>query len=559
MAQGILFDTIPMKKYENISKDELISLYEGEEKLRVKFQQEIALLEKELGLSKQRVLFLNNSYLTARNKLFGQSSEKTKKKRPNKGSKKPRKKDSKKRVLSLCERYHNLDVIDEEIKSEVIPECQQCNKEMKECSLTEVSDSLGVIPGKFYIKRTHRRKYRCSCCHESMATAPQLPKIVPQSSYSDEFILDVALSKFCDLIPVERYCQIAERMGLNKLPRNSLYQLLNKLAEFVSPVYSKIKLEIMISLIVHSDESPMKMLEGHEKRTWYFWGFLTKKSCYFKATSTRSGDTVSEYLKDSSCEYLVSDVYSGYQKSVKEINEDRSLFEMKKLLTNVFCNAHARRYFVQAERNSYEEASYFIKGYRVIYRIEDEIQSLIIKNEETLESLEVNLDELIKSLKTEGDSEKLNLLKELSRKRKWQVKCFNILEKKAIAIEESLPNQGALSKALKYFLKNLNGFKEFTKHIRVPIDNNPMERQLRNYVVGRKTWYGVHSEKAAETASILFSLVDSCKINKINPRKYFEELIRFIHKNSKYFTPHEYLLSTRGKDLSSLATPDPES
>ena len=44
---------------------------------------------------------------------------------------------------------------------------------------------------------------------------------------------------------------------------------------------------------------------------------------------------------------------------------------------------------------------------------------------------------------------------------------------------------------------------------RLPIDNNPQERLLRNPVIGRKTWYGTHSKLGAETAAILFSLVES--------------------------------------------------
>jgi len=55
-----------------------------------------------------------------------------------------------------------------------------------------------------------------------MTTAPVPLKIVEGSSYSNEMILDVALSKYCDLIPIERYVQIAARSGLIDLPPHSL-------------------------------------------------------------------------------------------------------------------------------------------------------------------------------------------------------------------------------------------------------------------------------------------------------------------------------------------------
>ena len=59
--------------------------------------------------------------------------------------------------------------------------------------------------------------------------------------------------------------------------------------------------------------------------------------------------------------------------------------------------------------------------------------------------------------------------------------------------------------------------------------------------IGRKTWYGTHSIKGAKTAAVIFSLVESCKLNKVNPREYFKELVEKIHQKSDPLTPWEYL------------------
>jgi hypothetical protein len=64
---------------------------------------------------------------------------------------------------------------------------------------------------------------------------------------------------------------------------------------------------------------------------------------------------------------------------------------------------------------------------------------------------------------------------------------------------------------------------------------------MRNPVVGRKTWYGTHSKKGAETNAVLFSLVESCKINEVNPRDYFRDIVRAIHEKREIFTPGECL------------------
>jgi hypothetical protein len=90
----------------------------------------------------------------------------------------------------------------------------------------------------------------------------------------------------------------------------------------------------------------------------------------------------------------------------------------------------------------------------------------------------------------------------------------------------------------------LNNFDELTyflRHEDLPIDNNSQERLMRNPVIGRKTWYGTHSKRGAETNAILFSIVESCKINKVNPREYFKEIVHIIHEKRPIFTPNEFL------------------
>ena len=116
---------------------------------------------------------------------------------------------------------------------------------MKDSGLTEDSECLTVIPRRYYVVKQKRVKYRCSSCQEGLITVPAIPKIKAGSSYSDEMIVDVALSKYCDLIPVERYVQMAARGGVNGLPANTLIEGTHNLSSFLNPVYEKIKAEVL--------------------------------------------------------------------------------------------------------------------------------------------------------------------------------------------------------------------------------------------------------------------------------------------------------------------------
>ena len=376
---------------------------------------------------------------------------------------------------------------------------------MQDSGMNEEAEFLHMIPAQFMIIRQLRHKYRCGKCHGSMVTAPAPHRIIPGSSYSDEMIQDVALSKYCDLIPIERYSAIAGRSGLVDLPPNSLIGITHGLAAFVLPAYEKLKAEVSAAPVLHADETPHKMLEGDEKARWYLWGFSTPESCYFEIHDTRSGDVASDFLNGAQCGYLVSDVYSGYQKAVRESNEIRAKTN-RPLIRSVYCNAHSRRKFKEAIESFPEEAEYFLERYGRIYKLEAEG-------------------------KTEPET--------LPAKREAMIPIFAEMKTKACALLDSYSTKSALVTALNYFLNNYAELTLFLTIFALPIDNNLQERLLRNHVVGRKTWYGTHSKRGAKTAAILFSLVESCKLNKINPRHYFKRLIEALHQKKPAFTPRE--------------------
>lgn len=93
---------------------------------------------------------------------------------------------------------------------------------------------------------------------------------------------------------------------------------------------------------------------------------------------------------------------------------------------------------------------------------------------------------------------------------------------------------------MNYFTNHFDGLTLCTKNIKIPLDNNLSERELRAYVVGRKTWLGTHSKRGAETSASTFSIVQSCKMNNINPRDYFPWVVSRLLKGEKVLTPFEY-------------------
>jgi transposase len=498
MQEQYLLEPLPDDKINKLSLEEMRILLRGERDLNRQFKKYINQLESELFKAQQKSFLLEEQSIQIKHRLFGKSSEKADKKSTGEKSKK----DPRKRVLLPSERYPNVDIIEKRVELEQVPTCPCCSKEMKDSGLTEDSEYLTVIPRRYYVVRQKRVKYRCSGCQEKLITAPTIPRIKAGSSYSDEMIVDVALSKYCDLIPVERYVQMASRGGVSGLPPNTLIEGTHNLADFLNPVYKKIKDEVMNSKIIHADETPHRMLEGDEKSNWYLWGFSTEVASYFENHDTRSGSVASEIIKDSKCEYLVSDVFSGYSKAVTDSNiyrRENNLPEIK----NIYCNAHARRKFKESSQSFYNESKLFLWCYGKIYHLEK--------------------------------------VKEFKKRRDWQKLYYKAMELWGLKIKSGYSSKSSIVKAIDYFIKNFEELTYYLKHEELPIDNNSQERLMRSPVIGRKTWYGTHSKRGAETNAVLFSLVESCKINKVNPRSYFKEIVHAIHEKRNVFTPHEYL------------------
>lgn len=504
---------LSLEQIKSLKKEDLAVLLFHEQNLRLQFQgfyNEAVTANVEL---QEKRLLLQEQYVLLKNQFFAKSSEKTP--RPKSGPPKDRKKKKKaKKCQKPSERYPDIPLIKRDLELETPPNCGLCEIQMVKSGMTESCEFLTVIPMQFAVIEQHRHKYRCPKCHGDIKTTPLPPRICPGSAYSDEMILDVALTKYCDLIPIDRYVKMAARRGVKGLPPQSLIELTHHLAKFLKVIYDKIRAEILLSRVLHADETPHRMLEGGgDTSNWYLWGFSNSKSSYFEIHDTRSGDVAANLLSESLCERLISDVFSGYARAVRIANELRAK-EGKCPILNCYCNAHARRKFKNVDTPFIEESEKFVALYAKIYRLN--------KMTKIWPPKILRLRRLMKPL-------------------------FEKMKTLAEGLEGTISSKSALAVACNYFTENYSQLTFFLTEPDVPIDNNQEERELRNPVIGRKTWYGTHSERGAETAAVLFTLVSSCKLRGVNPREYFRAAVADIHAGKSPLTPSEYKAQLEAK------------
>jgi hypothetical protein len=92
------------------------------------------------------------------------------------------------------------------------------------------------------------------------------------------------------------------------------------------------------------------------------------------------------------------------------------------------------------------------------------------------------------------------------------------------------PPQSALGKAVQYTLNQWIYLIKYVDYGEVEISNCWVENQIRPFALGRKNWLFVGNEQSANKSALLYSLIQICKLNHIEPRKYLEYVLNQAHK-----------------------------
>lgn len=80
--------------------------------------------------------------------------------------------------------------------------------------------------------------------------------------------------------------------------------------------------------------------------------------------------------------------------------------------------------------------------------------------------------------------------------------------------------QGALKTAISYTLNAFGALQRFAFDARLEIDNNPVERCMRLIALAKKNSIGAGLHDAEKAWAICFSLIESARMNRVNPRAY---------------------------------------
>ena len=119
------------------------------------------------------------------------------------------------------------------------------------------------------------------------------------------------------------------------------------------------------------------------------------------------------------------------------------------------------------------------------------------------------------------------------------------------AMFPQLSSQSDLAKAMRYTLGHWDGLARFLDDGRLEVDTNTVERTMRNVAQGRKSSLFAGSEEGAETWAVLASLLQTARLNGLDPYTWLNDVLERIVSGAVKNNDLEQLLAWNWKPAAS--------
>lgn len=97
---------------------------------------------------------------------------------------------------------------------------------------------------------------------------------------------------------------------------------------------------------------------------------------------------------------------------------------------------------------------------------------------------------------------------------------------------QSLSIKSPLAGAIQYTLTRWAALTRYVENGSIEIDNNAAERAIRALVLGRRNYLFAGSDAGGETAARLYSLIGTCRLNRIDPHAYLHYVLEHIAEHT---------------------------
>ncbi|MGC1302983.1 MAG: IS66 family transposase [Caulobacteraceae bacterium] len=381
--------------------------------------------------------------------------------------------------------------------------CPCCSGELHQIG-EDVAERLDIIPAQLQVLVTRRPKYACRACEEGVVQAPAPARLIEGGLPTEATVAHVIVAKYADHLPLYRQAQIYGRQGV-QLDRSTLADWVGRAAWLLGPVHARLLDRLKASEKLFADETTAPVLDPGRGRTktgqlWAYarddrpWGGPEPPGVAYVYAPDRKAERPMAHLAGFKG-VLQVDGYAGYR-----VLADKGEVRL------AFCWSHVRRRFYElAAAGPAPIASEALQRIGELYAVEAGIRGRAAD-----------------ARRSERQAQSRPVIEALE---PW-------LRTKL----ETISQKGKLAEAIRYALSRWEGLCRFLDDGRVELDSNIVERAIRPLALNRKNALFAGSDTGGAHWAVLASLVETCKLNSIEPQAYLTDaLTRLVnhHPNSR--------------------------
>jgi transposase len=386
------------------------------------------------------------------------------------------------------------------------PESCPCCGSRKLAKLGEdVTETLEVVPRQWKVIQTIREKFSCRAC-EAISQAPAPFHPTPRGFAGPHLLAMILFEKFGQHQPLNRQSERYAREGVD-LSLSTLADQVGACVFALRPLHALIEKHVLAAERLHGDDTTVPILAKGKTDTGRVWVYAQDDrpfngpeppAALFYASRDRGKAHPEAHLATFSG-ILQADAYGGYNGLYQS---DRS----PGVITQALCWAHARRKFFELA----DIASHARRG-----KGATPISPIALEAVRRIDAI-FDIERGVNGLDADA---RLGVRQEQS------AVLVADLESWMRSERNRLSRQAPVAQAMDYMLRRWHAFVGFLDDGRICLTNNAAERALRGLALGRKSWLFAGSERGAERAAFMYTLIMTAKLNDIDPQAWLADVL----------------------------------
>jgi len=381
----------------------------------------------------------------------------------------------------------------------------------------EVTEEIDYLPSRF-IRRQYVRPVYADPAKTSVPVMASLPaRVIPQSGAGVGLLSHVVVSRFTDHLPYYRQEQIYARAGV-ELSRQKLGRWTEHVALLLQGLQGQLRERILQSGYCQADETPVDVIDAERPgaaRSAWLWTYHAPQvqAVVFDFRLSRGRDGPRAFIPENWQGVLQTDGYELY----------RALCAERPGIVQAGCLAHARRKWVEAVEGGGATVAGVLADFAALYRVEAEARD----------------DKLSAAARAQ------------LRKNRSELVLARLHQKLEAARANALP-QSRVGLAASYALSRWPALSRFAEpgYGHIEIDNNPIENCIRPSALGKRSWLFVGHPDAGWKSAVLYSILGTCKLLKVNPELYLNWVLPKLAAATNLtaatgLLPHDYATTVK--------------